>query len=444
MTKAVVVGGGVAGLLSAILLQRRGVAVTLVEKDLACGGLPNSVTAASGVSFDYGTHYLTDTGVAAVDELLHDWLRPEQWRSFQLIRTGNYFRGGMYSLSPFIDARQLGAADFKAGFAELLATRPFEAAACANLKELFERHAGPTFTRLIHAPILRKQLGAELEDLHPLTPFVLKPLVCADADESRRLKHDPFLDGKIAFATYEEGVKPARHFYPRQGGLGQWVRGLEGSLESAGACVRLGRTVVEVRRRGDIVTEVRLDDCSVLPTDVLVWTIPPFLLLEAAGVAFDSAPVKARPIGLYHMVFDRPFLESNYYVTCFDEALRTFRVTLYPSTRGDAEAPPYNCTAEVIADNASQLEPSSDNVLRELAQMGIISPGARLLHWEMRVVPVGFPATTHGFMAAAEKQTASAGEHLRNTLLLGRAKCLPFFTTDVLIEAHRAIMELPL
>lgn len=444
MTQATVVGGGVAGLLSAILLRRLGVEVTLVDKDLACGGLLNSTVAANSVSFDYGTHYLTDTGVAEIDELLHGWLRPEQWRSFQLIRTGNYFRGAMYGLSPFIDARQLGEADFKAGFAELLATRPFDAAQCSNLRDLLERHSGPTFTRLIHAPILWKQLGAKLEDLHPLTPFVLKRLVCAGAEESRRLKQDPFLDGKIAFASYDEGVKPARHFYPRQGGLGQWVRGLEKSLEAAGAQFRLGRTVTEVRRRGKVVTDVLLDDGSVLPSDLLVWTIPPFLLLKAASIAFESAPVKARPIGLYHLTFDRPFLESNYYVTCFDEALRSFRVTLYPSTRGDAQAPPFNCTVEVIVDAASQLEPSGDTVLQELAHMGIVSPDARLLHRELQVVPVGFPATTHGFMAAAAKQSALAAEHLHNALLLGRAKCPPFFTTDVLIEAHQAISRLSL
>lgn len=442
MSSAVVVGGGIAGLVSALLLRERFDKVTLVERDPVCGGLLNSVTNAQGIAFDFGTHVLSETGVPALDRLLSASLDPAQWHSFQMIKTGNYFRGRMNRSSPHIDARSLEPDVFERGFRELMAAPRDAPSTPANLKSALERKFGATFAAAICAPALRKQLGAGLEELHAGTPFVPKRLVCAEPAESRRLKQDPFLDARIAFNSYAEGVSGVRHYYPRAGGIGLWVREFERRLRSAGVTILNGRTVAVVERAGTRATGVVLDDGARHACDALVWTIAPFLLLKAAGLAPPPAVVKNRPIGLYHLVFDRAFLDENHYVTCYDDSLRTFRATLYPNVRDTPGQAPHNCTAEVIAEGGTDFKALQPLVVEELARMGIVSPLARLLSAEVQVVPAGFPATTLEFMAAAAAQSVLAAESMRNALLLGRAKCPPFFTTEVLIEAHSQVSAL--
>ena len=143
-------------------------------------------------------------------------------------------------------------------------------------------------------------------------------------------------------------------------------------------------------------------------------------------------------MGLLHLVFDAPFDDPNYHITCYDESLRTFRVTLYPNLRGQPQQPPYNCTVEVIGE-ATDFSALLPQVVHELKLMGIAPAAARLLSSFVRTVPMGFPATTHDFMAANSAQAALAGEHLCNAMLLGKARCPPFFTTDVLLDVFHSI-----
>jgi len=440
MSTAVVVGGGVAGLLAARLLTDHFQRVCLVEKDAACGGLLGSIVNADGVSFDMGAHLLSDTGDPAIDALLYGWLDPADWHEFHVLRAGNYFAGAMNRDSPFPDARGLGDDAFRQGLEELRAARvgaPDE----RDLQSILEHRFGATIANRVIAPALRKQLGAGPAELHPDTPFVLRRIVCGDAAESRVLKEDPALAQVVAYASYEEGVGATRHRYPRRGGIGQWVEGFVRRLD--GVEFMTGRTVARVEHADGVVGAVELDDGRVLPCDLLVWTIPSAMLLRAAAVPFESRPPAQRPIGLFHLVFDRPFADPNYHVTCYDEDRAMFRATLYPALRGTPESGPFNCTVEVIGGPAADFAAQVDAVVAELADMGITGPGARLLSSQLQVVPMGFPATTHAFMEAAARQAELAGEHLRNALLLGRAKCPPFFTSDVLVDAYRALADIP-
>lgn len=436
MSAAVVVGGGVAGLLAARLLRDRFERVCLVEKDAACGGLLGSIVNEDGVSFDLGAHLLSDTGVPAIDDLLYGWLDPADWHAFHVLRAGNYFSGAMNRDSPFPDARGLGPDAFRKGMRELRATRsgtPGE----SDLQSILEHRFGATFANGVIAPALRKQLGAGPAELHPDTPFVLRRIVCGDAAESRALKEDPALAEVVAYASYEEGVGTALHRYPRKGGIGQWIEGFVRQME--GVEFITGRTVARVVHANGVVGAVELDDGRGLPCDLLVWTIPSAMLLRAASVPFESRPPAQRPIGLFHLVFDRPFADPNYHVTCYDEDRAMFRTTLYPALRGAPEAAPFNCTVEVIGGPGTDFAAQLDAVVAELADVGITAPGARLLSSQVQVVPMGFPATTHAFMQAAADQARLAGEHLRNALLLGRAKCPPFFTSDVLADVYQRL-----
>ena len=58
----IVVGGGIAGLTSAVYLARAGQKVLLIEKNKECGGLVNSFTH-NGFHFEAGVRALEDAGI---------------------------------------------------------------------------------------------------------------------------------------------------------------------------------------------------------------------------------------------------------------------------------------------------------------------------------------------------------------------------------------------
>ncbi|WP_028604266.1 NAD(P)-binding protein [Ottowia thiooxydans] len=440
MTTAIVAGGGIAGLLSAKLLARQYDQVLLVERDANCGGLLGSISNDDGIAFDHGAHILSDTGLAEIDSLLYGDLSEEKWHTFRMLRAGNWFVGAMNRNSPFPDARRVGENALRKALAEIAAA-PIarHETAPTTLAESLERRFGTTLASLVAGPTIRKQLGVAPGQLHPLTPFVIRRIICADAEETRRLKQDSRFSEPLAFASYEEGVGSTRHRYPRTGGIGQWVDGFVQGLRRDGVEIACGRTIAAVTHDGGKITSISLDDGRTVSCSMLTWTLPPALLLRAANIPFEGRPPLSRPIGLFHLVFDEPFQDPNYHVTCYDESLRIFRVTLYPNLRGQPLQAPYNCTIEVIGDTHTDFQALLPQVVQELKLMGIVPSPATLLSSMVSVVPIGFPATTHAFMDSMGNQTELAENHLRNALLVGRARCPPFFTTDVLTDVFQSI-----
>ena len=60
--RKVVVGGGIAGICTALFLAEKGDSVTLIEKGPALGGLLRSIYPFDNeYSFDFGTHFLAQS-----------------------------------------------------------------------------------------------------------------------------------------------------------------------------------------------------------------------------------------------------------------------------------------------------------------------------------------------------------------------------------------------
>ncbi|MFN2215783.1 MAG: oleate hydratase, partial [Anaerolineales bacterium] len=60
--EAIIVGGGIAGLISAAYLAKNGYQILLLEKEDACGGLVNSFTR-DGFVYDGGIRAMENSGI---------------------------------------------------------------------------------------------------------------------------------------------------------------------------------------------------------------------------------------------------------------------------------------------------------------------------------------------------------------------------------------------
>lgn len=430
-------GGGVAGILAALSLKRTHGSVVLVERAPALGGLLRSVRAPDGTPYDFGTHVPAEADRGPVDELMLAPLRaePGAWCEHRVLRAGNYFAGRLNADSPCIDARALPPDAYEKGVKEFLASEPPETPP-AGLAEHLESFYGPTFAEAVFGGPTRKFFGRPASGLsskaHAL--FFLPRLVALDPEETRRLKREPRYDRKLAFHSFRESPSSVRAFYPRAGGAGLWIEGLERSLRAAGVEVLTGESVASLAGG-----RARLASGRELDAAPLVWTTPVFECLKAAGVPPRSAPPDLRQTTLVHLAFDRPFATELQYLTVMDPRLASFRVTLYPSLRQEeGQSAPYNCTVELL-DSPGAAAPSPDAVEAELAAMGLLAPGARRLDARVDRIPGGFPVMTPAFLASAAEQLEAARRALPGAVFVGKARGSAWFTPDVLRETQREL-----
>src|SRR5262245_53252661 len=77
----VVVGGGLAGLVSALLIAERGDSgpVYLVERSTELGGLLRSYDRGPFGRFDHGMHTFTSSGIADLDTFMRRLLPEDDW-----------------------------------------------------------------------------------------------------------------------------------------------------------------------------------------------------------------------------------------------------------------------------------------------------------------------------------------------------------------------------
>ena len=444
MTQSLVIGGGISGILAALLLRERGEEVCLVERNDSCGGLLRSWTSPGGLSFDYGTHILQETGVAEIDRLLFDQIDEERWHTLRVLKTGNYYGGKLNEHSPFIDASRLPQADYQQGLVDLLCAAPGQAAP-ANAQQALEAHFGVTYTRTILTPVLQKLYGCGLDDLHPSSHrlFGLTRLLALNPEVSRELKKIPLFDDRLAFHSYREGRSPLRHFYPKSGGIGEWVKLLLGKMKTAGVRLLTGEQIKQFRAEGRDVRAVILAEGRELECQRLVWTLPAGMFLGLAGAPGAPAqPPLLRTTTLFHFVFDAPFLTDLHYFSCFEPAMASFRVTLYPNIGREDGAPiagPCRCTVEVLSANDLERERVAATIPAELARMGVLPAGAKVLFRHSEAVAAGFPVMTSRFVEQSGKTAAQARERFRNVRFLGRGQGGAFFMNDVLRETFEAL-----
>lgn len=435
---ALIVGGGVAGLTAAALLKGRYARVVLVEREPSCGGLLRSFVDSNGVSFDYGTHYISETGVPELDAVILSGV-DERWNLFPSNNAGSYHGGRLNAGSPFIDARTLPPEIYRRGLEELLSASP--AKGPATLEAELHGHFGRSFTDAIMAPVLRKLLGAGPAELAPGAHklFALGRLIVETPEKARELKRSPLLDERVAFHSSAEAPSAIRSWYPKEGGVGLWAEAMTRRLREDGVEVLTGESVETLRLEGGAVRGAKLGRTGELEVDRLVWTAPLFQFFKAADLSCPGKPPKLRTSVLHHLVFDRPFSTGLNYVTCYDPSMKAFRVTLYPSVLSRPGRAPFNCTVESFAGSPEEAEALRVTVPAELYRMGLVPEGASVLSSRMDVVREGFPVRTPEFAASAAAQGAAARAAASNASFLGKASGSAFFQDEVLRETYRAV-----
>ncbi|WCF07928.1 NAD(P)-binding protein [Paenibacillus thiaminolyticus] len=437
MTTAVVVGGGISGILSALLLKDSFNEVYLIEKQAQIGGLLNSHYVGENLCFDYGTHIVSETGVSKIDELLLDFVKEDvfNWNKLTTVSVGNYFRGCMNNEGPCIDGRLLDPAEYEKGISEFLHAWP--EGNYSNLCEQLRGTYGITFAERIFAPVLQKLFGVDVNELavnsHEL--FVSGRLMLFNEQVTRELKKIPIFDDRLAYHSHHDR---RTHYYPKKSGMGLWITGLKTKLMRHGIKLLTNEYVSHVLHTEGIINGIRLGSTrETIRTDHLVWTLPPSLLLKTAGGNVDYVPSQARRVQLFHFIFDKPFQTTHAYINCYDPGLYSSRITLYPNLATEDRL--NRCTVEVLYNDRCQI--TEHDIVTELKLMGIVPSEAEASSVYVHHIAAGFPIRTIANEQALRTYAIQARDKFMNLTLVGRAGGGSFFMNDVLRGIYSSLQE---
>jgi len=456
----VVVGGGIAGLLCALLLsERRGLDVTLVEREPSVGGLLGRLDYEGAGTFDLGMHNMYETGIHDLDELLHGLLPADDWQILAGNRrdlAGSWFAGRLQVNSPYPDLRHEPADRTAAYRREVFTAAATAGTAADGAVDESLRLFGPSVTNDVIEPILSAQFRTDPRLLHRSALWLtnIHRVLLLDEDELLARSDDLGVRERIGFPE-QRSLPPSwasgrRAFYPRKYGMHRVVDAIVARLGSAGARIVTGAQPValETARHGvgAVVVDHAQGGSERIEVDRLFWTASPpalarLLGVETGGFAFDHA----RPTWIVNVLLrDRPRMDDLYYFFNYSPDFDTFRVTNYSAyCDGAPRNGRFPVAVELLLPDGAQPSGVAAQAVDELVRFGVIDgPDAATFAAAARLA-AGIPLLTATNMSSMAGLHAAieASSHPNLEVLGLMSHRGIFFQRDVLADVWRCVME---
>jgi protoporphyrinogen oxidase len=460
MKNCIIVGGGLCGLFSAILLAEKFDRVTLIEASDTCGGLLKSIKDDAGVVYDQGTHIPNTTMIPEIDDILFgpESEREKNWNNLGQLKTGNYFAGEWDLNTQVIDTRKLPEEVYQRGVLELLNLTSNSDA--EDIISYLQQTIGPTFTQNVAEPLCKKIYGEHV-DLNQLMTnssvsyFGLSRVLALTPEVTNKLKELPAFDNKLAYHNQQDfhvrltkdNAVDCTYYYPKKGkGVQFWVDHLIQQAKDKGVIFLTNESISKISHNDNKISSVTLKNTpQELSCDFLYWSAPPAIALIAAGQAPYSNGASQKPVfktaNIFHFTFDEPIKNTeSYYVWNWDLNAKSFRVTLLPNLRLDDENKNlYNLTIEALSDVNDSESITPEMMLSELKEMGLISENAKVLSSLRQTVHNTFPVPTFDFGKSVIENYNLLNNKFENIMISGRFSGKQWFHGDVIKAAYHAI-----
>lgn len=434
----VVIGAGPAGLVAAHELVRNSVAVTILERRAALGGL-GGTTAFEGRAgtyrFDFGGHrFITNNAdlLALVEDLVGADLLTAERRS--VIRLGG--RTYDYPLS-IGNLLKNAPPSMLAGAARDLArnlVRPPRIEPGADFAAWTEARFGPTLYRTFFEGYTRKLWGIAPGELSG--DWAEQRISLVDLrDVARRLL--PGVGNGVR--TYARSYR-----YPLDG-FGMIFDRLAERVAGTGAEIRVGITVTGLKVSGETITHVETDR-GPIRCDAVISTMP---LPDMVRLTGGSSPLRFRGLRFLNVMMDVADVSPFTWQYLSDPEILATR--LQEPKRRSAKMAPAGRTSlmlEIPCDPGDDVWEAPDETLlprtrADLLRLGI-DPGA--MSGEMFSVraATAYPLMVQGYEVAREAAFRRL-EAIRNLVQCGRQGSFRYVFTDTAMEmgqmAAQSLME---
>lgn len=456
----VVVGGGIAGLLAALLLAERGARkVVVIERESQAGGLLRCFDYGEYGVFDYGMHNMYETGIAPLDEMLFGLLPKADWQILERGArdlAGVVFNGIVQHNSPFPDLRSLPRERWSAcvlDFFQQLENQ--ESQGHDNALEDVSTRLGKAIAEVIDAALL-KQFGKPAQELAPFATRLttLSRVVMFSEEPFADLMVSSTLRDRLAWpeqrtlpAHWESGRKA---YYPRKYGMYRVINALLERLDEAGVEVLTGAQVQSLELGGGRVKGLTVDlggSKRKIPLQEMVWTsglpaVAQLLGLDLSGYSFDP-PRKTVVVNL--LLRQPPQMGDLYYLYCYEPGCHTFRITNFTGyCEGAPRAGGWPVAVELLLDTPlPDAEGMKHLALDELKRFKVIDSEDDVIFSAAEPLATGFPMpSVKNFKALSDMRERIAAVKLSNLTLLGiLSEENVFFQRDVLAQTWNKLMQ---
>ena len=420
-----VVGGGVAGLVSALLLQEAGCDVVVIEKLPELGGLARS-TRYDGWTFDIGPHrfHTENPNVKAfLDRLI-------QGDGTFFPRVSEVFFKGKYYGWPIKPQNLVQLPPEIAAKASVdLVMNTFKEYEVDSFETYILRQYGPTLYEHFFKNYSLKFLGIDPAVTHP--DWAKVGINRAIIDDNAQMQNLAQLL-KSTLLNFDQKI--VRYLYPTKGMYQAWDS-LEDRFTALGGQVIKGSGAVMSGDNGRV-HEVRAESGEAFEPSVVIWTAP--ITLAMSQLQLDVPHLPYLGLLLYNVCIERDIPRD--YQWCYYGAkdLLVNRISV-PKHFSEATAPP-GCSGLCVEvtcmkDDArwNHAERLSDWVVDDLIRVGLI-PSRRVVHdVYIERIPNSYPVYHKHYPEELEKARKSLGQ-FDNLHLAGRTGMFWYNNMDHSIE----------
>jgi protoporphyrinogen oxidase len=407
----VVVGAGVAGLVSAHLLAEAGVEVIVIEKLPEVGGLARSFTYDDGFVFDCGPHRF-DTNNPNVKSYLERVMAREG--TFFPRKSEVFFKGDYYAW-PIKPQNLLQLPPNLAGKAFVdLAVNGMKTYGEDNFENYILRQYGPTLYKHFFEGYSQKFLGLHPKQTH--SDWAKVGINRAIIDDNAQMQNLY----QLLKSTLLQFNKTAQRFlYPR-GGMQEAWDNVSARLTALGGRIITNTGAELIGQNGEI-TGVRAGD-EVFEPSMVIWTAP--ITLATRQLGLEQPKLDYLGLLLYNVMVQEDCPRD--YQWCYYGApeLLINRVSIprfFSPETAPAGTTGYCCevTCRVGDTRWQHAERLSDWVIDDLLKVGLISERRSVLDVRVERIPESYPIYRSDYPQELDKARTQLAK-FRNLRLAGR------------------------
>ena len=429
----VIVGAGLAGLFAARVLKSFGAnKISVIEKSDNIGGLLGNISVspiADGLTydFDFGTHFVLSTKNSKINKLIKADLDETKFLKFKnSLLEGQYLNGKLYQYSSSPNLFHLPKniqVRIKKELDDLLMKKPL-INKYLNLNDLYTQKYGETAKKYIFLPIFKKFTNLDLKELSSIMDGSLFPnrIIIENRMGSKIKKKDPFWDSRIAYADCSDGSSEIVKYYPKDGGIGLWVKSIFNNLKDEGVNFHLKTSIVDLEIDNKNIKKICTSKEEKIYCDKVLWTLPPSFISSIANIKFPFEKPNFQLVTIVNFIFDLKPIKYPYYLNIYDSSFSSFRVTIYDNfSKNDNFKKKSRVTVEILHgkdfENKTQLK---NQIFNELKLLKIISPRTKVLWSDVLDKNIAFPVFSPNSVQNNEKQIRIIEESIENINLIGR------------------------
>ena len=392
MKNAVIVGSGIAGIVSAKILSDQGYKIKIIEASNNIGGLMSSKIY-NNYYFDHGPHLIQETEKKVINNDLFKNFK-KYCHSYKSLPQDSYFNGKWSKSNSFANLTNFNKKTFNKIFKEIIQSQSKKKIKFKNAQKYYEYYYGSTLTNKLIKPLVKKYTGYNLKELKAEigSLFNLKRFIIASPQITRKLKKNSNLNNVLGFNNYHEGVSGRKNFYPKSGGINNilniLIKNKKKKIKILTNC-----SVQFLKKENDKIKYLCLSNGKKIYVDKLIWTGGINILSSLLNFKIKKIKKinKYMYWNFFHYTTNNSIRKKVFYSYNYEKNIPIYRITYYDNfQKKNNHKNKFRMTVEVITPKKKDLVKLDGQIKDSLSKMNILTKKNKINLVDSYDIPYAF------------------------------------------------------